>query len=82
MVAHGSSDVFEAHLLVRNNPQRHVFRIGILTKNPRQIAVEVVGKTVKETVNACIAEPSSSESRFAIHIAPREILVFTRVPAL
>ena len=51
MVAHGSSDVFEAHLLVRNNPQRHVFRIGILTKNPRQIAVEVVGKTVKETVD-------------------------------
>ena len=82
MVAHSSSNIFETYFLVGNYPQRHVFGIGVLAKNPRQIAVEVVGKAVKETVNTCIAEPSSAESRFAIDIAPREILILTRVPSL
>ena len=81
MVTHAFLDVLHAYFAIRLDPKRHVLSIGIFTKGPRQIAVEIIVEVAEERPHAGIAIATATEVRSSIGPLPREIGISTLIPS-
>ena len=81
MVAHHILYILNAHLLVRNHPERHILRIRILAECPIQIRTHII-EVVQHRPGTCIAETTTREIRLCIRHLPGEISILALEPAL
>ena len=81
MIAHHILYILNAHLLVRNHPERHILRIRILAECPIQIWSHVI-EVVEHRPCTGIAETTAREIRLGISHLPREICILALEPAL
>ena len=81
MIAHAVLYISHRKLTVRDNPQRHVLCILILTQSPRQIAVKSISIVIEEAPNTCIAETTTREVWECVCILPREVRILTIEPS-